>query len=350
MSDFFRSVVAWQRQHGRHDLPWQGSLEPYRVWLSEVMLQQTQVATVLPYYQRFVARFPDLPTLAAAEPDDVVALWSGLGYYSRARNLHRCARWLMAQCQGQFPSTAAELQQLPGIGPSTAAAIAAFCFGQRVSIADGNVQRVLSRVWALDADLSQAAGVQQLKQLAQDALPARVQHTDMVAYTQGLMDLGALICRRTRPDCAACPVCRRCAAHQSGSTTSYPIKSKKVQRRSEAWWLLVHRRADGALWLAPRPASGIWSGLHAFPVVLTAQQAEQPLLGTAVAAPVWHPPLRHSLTHRDLVLHLVEWPVAKIKKSPACAGVWVRQPSDLTMGLPAPLRAWLQARWSQPDQ
>ena len=186
---FAQQVVAWQRQHGRHDLPWQGTRDPYRVWLSEIMLQQTQVRTVRAYYARFLTRFPDVQALAAAPLDDVLALWSGLGYYSRARNLHRCAQAVCAEHGGAFPRTAAQLQSLPGIGASTAAAIAAFCFGERVAIFDGNVRRVLARYLGFDADLSQARHQRALQQQAQALLPDGAHAArDMPAYTQGLMD------------------------------------------------------------------------------------------------------------------------------------------------------------------
>ena len=192
-----RRVIAWQRKHGRHALPWQNTRDPYRVWLSEIMLQQTQVATVLDYYARFVARFADLQTLAAAPLDDVLALWSGLGYYSRARNLHRCAQIIVADHGGQFPRTSVELATLPGIGRSTAAAIAVFCFGERAAILDGNVKRVLTRVRGDGRDISLAANERALWAIANELLPTRA----IERYTQGLMDLGATLCTARAPAC-----------------------------------------------------------------------------------------------------------------------------------------------------
>jgi len=342
MSAFFEAVVAWQYTHGRRGLPWQHSSDPYRVWLSEIMLQQTQVATVLAYYDRFLQRFADVQALAAADAEAVLALWSGLGYYSRARHLHRCAQVVVQRWGGQFPTTAAQLQQLPGIGPSTAAAIAAFCFGERVSILDGNVQRVLTRLLAFAGDLAAASAVRQLRRQAQQLLPETVTQPDMVAYTQGLMDLGATVCRRSRPDCPRCPVESLCLAAEAGQTAQFPVKTRALKRRTEHWWLLVLRRPDGACWLERRPATGIWAGLHAFAVLTTQEAAARPVVGAVVDAPIWHQPIVHSLTHRDLVLQPVEWLVDAAHER--IGGCWVRERADLTMGLPAPLRAWLEAR------
>jgi A/G-specific adenine glycosylase len=201
MPDFAASVVAWQHRHGRHDLPWQGTRNPYRIWLAEVMLQQTQVETVIPYYERFLARFPDVAALAGATEDEVLQLWSGLGYYARGRNLHAAARAVAAR--GGFPRTVEDLEALPGIGRSTAAAIAVFAFGRRAAILDGNVKRVLARRFGVQGGTDQW-------RLAEKLLPRH----GLRAYTQGLMDLGATVCTRTRPACARCPVARACVARR----------------------------------------------------------------------------------------------------------------------------------------
>lgn len=344
VSRFFEAVVRWQRQHGRHDLPWQGSTDPYRVWLSEIMLQQTQVGTVLGYYDRFLRRFPDVQALASAPLQDVLALWSGLGYYSRARHLHRCAQTVVQRWGGQFPQCAKDLQSLPGIGSSTAAAIAAFCYGERVSILDGNVQRVLTRLLAFEGDLAQSANAKALWQQAQALVPADATHLQMRAYTQGLMDLGALVCKRSRPACGRCPAQSSCMAHARQQEGDFPVKTRQLRRRTERWWLQVVRRAeDGAYWLQPRPAQGIWAGLHAFAVLDEGEAAAQPPAGASGAeGPLWHDPIRHSLTHRDLVLQPVEWRVAAY--APEGPGCWVRSVAELDLGLPAPLRAWLMQR------
>ena len=210
--DIAQRVLRWRQQFGRQGLPWQDIRDPYRVWLSEIMLQQTQVATVLDYYARFLQRFPTLAELADAPLDDVLALWSGLGYYSRARNLHRCAQVVQHEHGGIFPRSSEALAQLPGIGRSTAAAIAAFCFGERVAILDGNVKRVLGRALGFDADLSRSANEQALWRLVQALVPEQgVEH-----YTQGLMDLGATLCTARKPACERCPLATLCVAFREG--------------------------------------------------------------------------------------------------------------------------------------
>lgn len=345
---FFQHVVHWQRQHGRHDLPWQNTRDPYRVWLSEIMLQQTQVVTVLGYYPRFLARFPDVQALAAAHVDEVLALWSGLGYYSRARNLHRCAQQVVQQWGGAFPRTSVELQMLHGIGPSTAAAIASFCFGERISILDGNVKRVLTRLLAFGGDLAEAAQERLLWQQAQNQLPPQPSHDDMAAYTQGLMDLGATLCTRSKPQCLLCPVQALCQAQAQQRATDFPVKTRKLKRRTETWWLLALRRADGAIWLSQRPVRGIWAGLYSLPVFDSEAELLAAVPGAMDQLPgaVVHETLRHALTHRDLVLHPLElpWPPAATAPATLGDGVWVECSSALDLGLPAPLRRWLEAQ------
>lgn len=329
-------VVAWQRTHGRHDLPWQHSREPYRVWLSEIMLQQTQVATVLRYYPRFLARCPDVATLAAAPLDDVLALWDGLGYYSRARNLHRCAQQVVAAHGGGFPGSAAGLAALPGIGPSTAAAIAAFCFGERAAILDGNVQRVLARVLGFEGDLSQAAPKRTLWARAQDLLPASA---DMPAYTQGLMDLGATVCTARAPRCEACPLEGDCAAHAQGRELTLPVKTRRTARRAQAVWWLQAQRGDGALWLVRRPAPGVWGGLWSLP-----QWASEAAL-RADCPPQLHltlaPTFSHALTHLELHLHPMRAHWTQQADPPLGGGTqgqWVSALALGQLGLPAALR------------
>jgi len=355
VSAFAPALVRWQRQSGRHGLPWQATRDPYRVWLSEVMLQQTQVGTVLAYYPRFLDRFPDVQALAAASEDEVLALWSGLGYYSRARNLHRCAQVVVQQHAGRFPATAAQLQLLPGIGASTAAAIAAFCHGERISILDGNVRRVLTRLLAFDGDLAQAGPQRALWAMAQSMLPSadRAQ-ADMAAYTQGLMDLGATVCTRSRPQCERCPVQDQCRAAALGTPTAFPVKTRRLQRRHESWWLWLWRTQSASgeplVWLERRPSTGIWAGLYA-PVVTQSPDAPDaaPLAADAVGAWQEHPAFAHSLTHRELRLH----PCSQVLTPPEAsagsaieapagrAGQWVALSDMARWGLPAPVRQWL---------
>jgi A/G-specific adenine glycosylase len=257
-------IAAWQRQAGRHHLPWQGTRDPYRIWLSEIMLQQTQAATVIPYYERFLARFPTVSALADAPADTVLQAWAGLGYYARARNLHRCAQVIRDQYGGRFPTRAAELETLPGIGRSTAAAIAAFSAGERAAILDGNVRRVLTRYLALDGDPASTAMIRALWSEAQAWLDRAPPDLDMRAYTQGQMDLGATICTRGRPDCPRCPLQADCAAHRLGLQDTLPAPRARRSQPSHSCWMLV-LECGGRLWLQRRPASGIWGGLWSLP-------------------------------------------------------------------------------------
>jgi len=257
---FAPALIAWQKRHGRHDLPWQQTRDAYAVWLSEIMLQQTQVVAVIPYYQRFLQRFPTIAALAGAAADDVLALWSGLGYYSRARNLHRAAQVIVAEHGGSFPRTLDAVMALPGIGRSTAAAILVFACGKRGAILDGNVKRVLARVRGIAGYPGETAVAAQLWREAELLLPK----TGLRAYTQGLMDLGATICARRNPRCTECPVQALCVAHRTGRTAELPTpKPRKAlpQRRTK---MLVLQRA-GEVLLEKRPAPGIWGGLWCFP-------------------------------------------------------------------------------------
>lgn len=334
--EFARTMVDWQRLHGRQSLPWQNTQDPYRVWLSEIMLQQTQVSTVLDYFPRFLARFPTVAELAAAPQDDVLALWSGLGYYSRARNLHKCAQEVVARFGGQFPKQAELLQTLPGIGRSTAAAIAAFCFQERAAILDGNVKRVLTRVLGFAEDLALQKNEKALWSLAQDLLPDKPK--DMPRYTQALMDLGATVCLPRKVQCEVCPVSAICQAKGQGKPLAYPVKTKKLKRTSATLWLLWAVNAKGQVWLQKRPDKGIWAGLFSLPVFDTEAQLlaawPQGQAGPYVA------PWKHVLTHRDLHLHPVRM-TGSAKDSPACEGQWVSAEAWPDLGLPAPIRTLL---------
>jgi A/G-specific adenine glycosylase len=307
---FAARLIAWQRAHGRHDLPWQGTRDPYRRWLSEVMLQQTQVATVIPYYRRFLARFPDVRSLARASQEEVLRLWSGLGYYARGRNLHAAARRIAAE---GFPTSAAAIEALPGIGRSTAAAIAVFAFGERAAILDGNVKRVLARCFAIDNEA-------ELWRRAERLLPAN----DIEAYTQGLMDLGAAVCKRSQPACQRCPVARHCEAHRRGWQARLPMKRARqpAPRKSATWLVLRHR--DKVL-VERRPESGIWGGLWCFP------EAAGDVPGEAL------PVLDHAFTHFRLRIRPRLRIVAAIR-APKKGERWMTLRALERAAVPAPVR------------
>lgn len=336
-------VVGWQAVHGRSHLPWQHTRDPYRVWLSEIMLQQTQVTTVLGYYARFLERFPDVASLAAATEDEVMALWSGLGYYSRARNLHRCAQQVVQLHGGRFPASAQVLQTLAGIGRSTAGAIAAFCFSERVAILDANVRRVLTRVLGFDGDLSVAENERALWDLATGLLPEDNLAQAMPRYTQGLMDLGATVCLPRKPLCLVCPLQSRCVAFQHSQPERYPVRTRKLVRKAETWWLLLLRdRAAARIWLERRPAKGIWAGLYSLPVYASQSALlEHPAVSSARGCTAL-PAFVHVLTHRDLHLHPVAVEVSFPDSSHADAG-WFARDQWQAMGLPAPIRKLLDA-------
>jgi A/G-specific adenine glycosylase len=339
-NDLAKTVVAWQARHGRNTLPWQNTQDPYRVWLSEIMLQQTQVVTVLDYFARFIQRFPDVQSLAAAPQDDVLGLWSGLGYYSRARNLHACAQQVVSLHGGEFPRSAQVLQTLPGIGRSTAAAIAAICFGERVAILDGNVKRVLTRVMAYGEDLAQARHERALWELASDLLPSRDLAQTMPRYTQGLMDLGAGICNSRKPQCEVCPLADMCLAHQQGNPLAYPVKTRKLKRSAQSIWLLCAATRDGKVWLSPRPVPGVWAGLYCPPLFdsFEALQAAVPVsLRTGLES---GEVFKHVLTHKDLYLHPV-WLTASAASLKHLPGAWVASATWPDLGLPAPVRKLL---------
>ena len=335
MNSFASRIVRWQQRHGRHTLPWQGTRDPYRIWLSEIMLQQTQVATVIPYFKRFVARFPDLPSLAAAHEDTVLALWSGLGYYSRARNLHAAARALVARHEGRFPASPELIAQLPGIGRSTAAAIAALAFGQRAAILDGNVKRVLARHggiagWPGDKKIETA-----LWQLAESHLP----NTAIEAYTQGVMDLGALICSRSQPACCDCPVSADCVAFTQHRTVELPTPRprKTLPERRVQMLLLLDR---GELMLEKRPARGVWGGMWSLPELGLdddpASHCRDRFGFTAQTQQAW-PQLSHSFTHFRLQILPVRVELAP-RRTTLPGQIWLPPANALDAALPAPVR------------
>ena len=331
------ALLAWHARHGRHDLPWQRDPTPYRVWVSEVMLQQTQVATATPYFQRFMQRFPDLPTLAAAPLDDVLHLWSGLGYYSRARNLHRAAQRVMAEFGGELPDDATALATLPGIGRSTAAAILALSCNQRQTILDGNVRRVLARYFAVEGSPLERAVEQRLWTLAENCTP----DDDVATYTQAIMDLGAIICVRSRPLCNACPLSDDCRARRQGRQSELPAPRPRAARRVRGVVMLIAQRADGSVLLERRPEHGVWGGMWSlpeFPSLDGARQFGATRLSAAVIEADTRPLVRHAFTHFELeirpLLAQCEGFAAVMEGPPT---LWYNAGAPDRIGLPAPI-------------
>jgi len=339
-SGFAERLVAWQRVNGRHELPWQQTRDPYNIWLSEIMLQQTQVRSVIPYYQRFCARFPTLEALAAAPLASVLEAWSGLGYYARARNLHRCAQTIVIRHGGEFPGDPQIIARLPGIGRSTAAAIGVFAFGRRAAILDGNVRRVLARCFAVDGSASPAADRRRLWALAESLLPT----TEIEAYSQGLMDLGATLCVHRLPACDRCPLASLCAARQQGRQAALPVPvtRKPLPERRESVIVLTDGRQ---VLLERRPASGIWGGLLSLPevaggsVAALAQRNGCRLLVTSEL-----PSVRHRFTHFRLTLAVLRADVEIIARS-AGEHRWQWLPLERVgeAALPAPIKRLLLA-------
>ena len=346
-ADFATRVVRWQQTHGRNDLPWQNTRDPYRVWLSEIMLQQTQVVTVKAYFARFLESFPTVAALADASEDAVLGLWSGLGYYSRARNLHRCAQHVMQRHGGAFPRDALTLATLPGIGPSTAAAIASLCFSERVAILDANVRRVVTRVQGFDADVAVAANARALWDAAASLLPSPERAPqDMARYTQGMMDLGAMVCTPRKPLCAECPVHTDCAAKAQGDPQRYPVRSRKLKRSSQGIWLLWAQTAAGEVWLHRRPSPGVWGGLYCLPLFDSEADLRHGLTTEANARLLCEPPFTHVLTHKDLFLHACR--VTLAQDTSLGDGRWVSAAQWPGLGLPAPIRKLLASAHPSP--
>jgi A/G-specific adenine glycosylase len=341
VSTLASELIAWHGRHGRHDLPWQRDRTPYRVWVSEIMLQQTQVQTVIGYYERFMQRLPDVQALAAAPMDEVLHLWSGLGYYSRARNLKRAAERIVAEHGGELPSTRAALADLPGIGRSTAAAILSISHGQRQAILDGNVRRVLSRVFGIDGPPAALATLKVLWARAEDCTPER----DAATYTQAIMDFGAMLCTRHEPLCVRCPLQRDCIAHTTGRTRELPAPRVRAARRKRTVVMLLAVRLDGEVLLQRRPAQGIWGGLWTPPDFETLEQAYDYCgnrLQRARIEPASLPVLKHGFTHFDLEITPIRARcegVAGVMEGADILWYNARQPARI--GLPAPIAALL---------
>ncbi|MCP5329420.1 MAG: A/G-specific adenine glycosylase [Pseudomonadales bacterium] len=303
--DFATRVLQWFAHSGRHHLPWQESPSPYRVWVSEIMLQQTQVATVIPYFQRFMAHYPAVEDLATAQLDEVLHLWTGLGYYARARNLHRCAQIVQADHQGVFPRTVEDLSALPGIGRSTAGAILSLACGVRAPILDGNVKRVLCRHQAIEGWPDAPKTLKPLWALAETLTPAQA----FAPYTQAMMDLGATVCTRSKPDCARCPLNQDCQACQQGRQSEFPQRKPARSKPQRSTYMLMGCNRQGEVLLEQRPATGIWGGLWSFREFDSLEALEgycQQALGVAKPELQAWPQVKHSFSHFDLSITPVE--------------------------------------------
>ncbi|MDD3352926.1 A/G-specific adenine glycosylase [Zoogloea sp.] len=340
MNTFAETLITWQKAHGRHDLPWQVR-DAYRVWLSEIMLQQTQVDTVIPYYQRFLERFPDLPSLALAGVEDVLTLWSGLGYYARARNLHKCAREVMARHGGVFPADPAQLVALPGIGRSTAAAISAFSYGTRAAILDGNVKRVLTRAFGIEGFPGRKEVEDALWRLAEQLLPER----DVDIYTQAQMDLGATVCTRSQPACTLCPLAGCCVALREGKVSSLPTpRPRKIKPERSGRFAVI--LAGDAVLLERRPPTGIWGGLLSLPELPEDASTEEWVSARYGLRVDRISPLagfRHVFTHFTLNL---KPEAVEVSRTDACGepGILWQPLTQLDQAaLPAPIRKLLDA-------
>ncbi len=338
-------LIAWQREAGRNDLPWQRDVDPYRVWVSEIMLQQTQVTTVIGYFDRFMRRFPTVASLAAAPIDDVLHLWSGLGYYARARNLHRAARIVAEDHGGEFPRDFDAVLALPGIGRSTAGAILALSTGRRFAILDGNVKRVLARYHAVDGWPGRREVEKRLWQLAESHTPAQ----DVAIYTQAIMDLGATVCVRGEPRCELCPLRTDCAARRDGEQARYPGKRpKKPARPFRTTQMILAVAPDGGVLLERRPPSGIWGGLWSPPELEATEEVSgwcRRVLGAAVVAVERGAPVRHGFTHFELeitplIVRLDSVPAAVVEDAER---VWYNRRAPARLGLAAPVERLLAA-------
>lgn len=342
MQPFANAVLAWFDQHGRHDLPWQARKTAYNTWVSEIMLQQTQVTTVIPYYERFMARFPTVQDLAEAEQDEVLHLWTGLGYYARARNLHKTAQIVTEQHAGEFPESVEELEALPGIGRSTAGAVLSISTGKWAPILDGNVKRVLARFYALEGWPGTTANQKRLWQWAEQNTPQQ----RVGDYTQAMMDLGATLCTRSKPSCLLCPLQADCEALKQGKTDQLPApKPKKTIPVRQTYMLLLQQNDNAEVLLYQRPASGLWGGLWSLPQVADLRDTitETGFEIIEGSEQIWEP-LRHTFSHFHLDITPV---VARINTPTDCVMegkplLWynIQQPENV--GLAAPVKKLLQ--------
>jgi A/G-specific adenine glycosylase len=333
-------LLDWHARAGRHDLPWQRDRRPYRVWVSEIMLQQTQVATVIPYYERFIARFPDVVALANAPIDEVLHLWTGLGYYARARNLHRSAQIIRDDHAGEFPMSIEAAMALPGVGRSTAGAILAIASGARVPILDGNVKRVLARYAGVDGAIDDTSTLNELWRLAEANTPAQ----DVATYTQAIMDLGATVCVRSRPLCANCPLAEDCSARIQGRQAELPAPKRRRAPRKRRHAVMLIARRNSAVLLVQRPAAGIWGGLWS-PPEFTDREAAATFAWRELARPrldaMELPEIEHSFTHFDLVISPILVRCDGDASVRETKSLWYDLGNPARVGLPAPIKTLL---------
>jgi A/G-specific adenine glycosylase len=347
LTDFAGKLLGWWDEHGRKNLPWQHPRTPYRVWVAEIMLQQTQVRTVIPYFERFVERFPDVKTLAQAPLDDVLAYWSGLGYYARARNLHKAAVNCVEQHAGELPQTPGSLASLPGIGESTANAIYSQAFDKPAVVLDGNVKRVLARYFAITGWPGKPAVHRELWQLAEELLPEQ----RGVDYTQAIMDLGAMVCTRSRPGCDICPVAGRCKALQHDAVNRYPAPRPRIKTNTKAFNMLILTDEQGRVLLERRPPAGIWGGLWCLPADDDGQLVQDRLgLGNVELQQL--PKLAHQLTHLRLDIQPVIANSEITTGGVECTAEqrWFKQGEWPELGLPKPARQLLETYFGEKEE
>ena len=342
VSQISHALLDWHARQGRHDLPWQHDRTPYRVWVSEIMLQQTQVTTVIPYYQRFMERFPTVRALADAPVDDVLHSWSGLGYYARARNLQRAALRIRDQFGGEFPRTFEEVADLPGIGRSTAGAILALSRGERFPILDGNVKRVLARYFGVSGNPSDRSVLERLWHLSDQCTP----EANVGIYTQAIMDLGATVCTRHKPLCDFCPLAAGCFARRTGRQHELPAPRPTRARRTRKVFMVVAMRDDGTVLLERRPESGVWGGLWCLPefeTVSAASSYARQTLRDAAGAPKALSSVEHAFTHFDLVITPILTHCSGFAGvMDASQSVWYNAREPARLGLPAPIKVLLE--------
>ena len=338
---FSKKLLKWYEAYGRHDLPWQKNQTHYRVWISEIMLQQTQVTTVIPYYERFMKDFPNVAALANAKEDDVLSHWSGLGYYARARNIHKTAKLIVANNGGHFPKTVEAMSELPGIGKSTAGAIISFAQQEKAVILDGNVKRVLARYFAIDKPVNQSKTTEEMWQLADELTPEKNAHH----YNQAIMDLGATLCTRSKPRCNDCPVKKECAAYAKDEATLYPVKTAKKARPTKKTRMLIIQNKQGELLLVKRPSKGIWGGLWSFPECQCEDECKCENNYGKLSFSKKYTVLTHQFTHFTLLITPISYITSK--KTKDADDFWYKMGTKLPGGIAAPVTKLLDLLLSE---